>query len=628
MKNDSIKETATQMYRLGFRIVPPHCKYKDGQTYSPDHPNWNESEFVSVALDNLILVDFDGNKGEAITPQEFADNFGISSEDMDSALFQWNDKEDSLHYLFKHPDVMKLDWGKYYQSRDGVLSIGGRSRVDLKTGNQLCHIKPYKDHKEVFPTDLPMAPDSLVNFFRKPDRTVKTETTTPTGEPVRTIIGHGSSYGLKALEGAREEIYRAVEGTRNSELNKQACAMGSLMAGGEIAEATVRQELEKAAYDIGLKKTEVKSTINSGIKKGKESPRSAPVKNNVSYASLEDTKNTHSTLSYQIKRRNRLSEMSNLAKSIKSPDWLVKDWFEKDSMGCLVAPSYSGKSFLALDLSCSVATGKPWQGYKASKGAVVYIAGEGFNGIRRRLRAWEIKNQITLDGCNFMCSDSPYALGKAYGCGELVEDIKERLGDIKPALIVVDTVARNTAGREENSATDTGVFIETMDKLKRAYGCTILLVHHTGHLNQERGRGSSALYAAQDCEYLMKKDGNDVVEIKCTKMKDGDEPKPIKFKIETVGLGIKDSDGDEVTSAVLVKTDMEISFDFDIKKPTVKQLEVITAVRGREANRNQTTREVLRDDLKTVGINTKRITERIDSCLKNGWLTEDDDGFL
>ena len=327
------------------------------------------------------------------------------------------------------------------------------------------------------------------------------------------------------------------------------------------------------------------------------------------------------------KRRNRLSIMEKLAGSIKAPEWLVKNWFETDSMGCLVAPSYTGKSFLALDLACSVATGKPWQGNGVKKGAVVYIAGEGYNGIRRRLRAWEIKNHTTLDGCTFLCSDSPYALGKPAGAAELIEDLNDSLGHIRPALIVVDTVARNTAGREENSATDTGVFVATMDAVKRKYGCTILLVHHTGHGSQERGRGSSALYAAQDCEYLMKKDDSGVIELKCTKMKDGVEPKPINFQIVPVELGIKDSEGEEVTSAVLVQTDKQIAIDSGNKSPTAGQLEVITVVRGREAAGTPPTYQVLFDDLKTAGVKTNKIAERVKACVKNGWLREDENGL-
>ena len=47
----------------------------------------------------------------------------------------------------------------------------------------------------------------------------------------------------------------------------------------------------------------------------------------------------------------------------------------------------SGKSFLAVDLAASIATGRAFQGLKTQKGDVVYIAGEGYRGLKRRFTA-------------------------------------------------------------------------------------------------------------------------------------------------------------------------------------------------------------------------------------------------
>ncbi|WP_276207949.1 AAA family ATPase [Photobacterium damselae] len=52
--------------------------------------------------------------------------------------------------------------------------------------------------------------------------------------------------------------------------------------------------------------------------------------------------------------------------------------------------SGSRKSFIAIDISCAIATGSPWHNQKTRKGAVVYIAAEGQMGIPKRVKAWEI----------------------------------------------------------------------------------------------------------------------------------------------------------------------------------------------------------------------------------------------
>jgi RecA-family ATPase len=48
----------------------------------------------------------------------------------------------------------------------------------------------------------------------------------------------------------------------------------------------------------------------------------------------------------------------------------------------------SGKTFIALNVAASVATGIAWNGQNVKQGSGFYIAGEGFSGISRRLAAW------------------------------------------------------------------------------------------------------------------------------------------------------------------------------------------------------------------------------------------------
>src|SRR3546814_5054521 len=85
-------------------------------------------------------------------------------------------------------------------------------------------------------------------------------------------------------------------------------------------------------------------------------------------------------------------------------------------------------------------------------------------------------------------------------------------GGIDPSLIVVDTVARALAGADENSASDVGRLVDAFDWLKSQWGCAVLPIHHTGHSQEAktRGRGSSALYAGLDGEFLVSSDGDTV----------------------------------------------------------------------------------------------------------------------
>ncbi len=82
----------------------------------------------------------------------------------------------------------------------------------------------------------------------------------------------------------------------------------------------------------------------------------------------------------------------------------------------------------------------------------------------------------------------------------------------------MDTLARCSSA-EENSATEVGQVIRTLDSLRHALaGCTILVVHHTGKDLSKGERGSSALRGAMDT--LIKLDGDGTV--KFDKQKDSE----------------------------------------------------------------------------------------------------------
>jgi len=107
------------------------------------------------------------------------------------------------------------------------------------------------------------------------------------------------------------------------------------------------------------------------------------------------------------------------------------------------------------------------------------------------------------------------------------------------------------AGNENDSA-DMRAFIQACDEIRNSYGCTVALVHHTGHGDKSRARGSSVLHGAIDTTYHVSKDAAGIVTVECTRMKDGPMPDAFAYDLRTVELGFQNEDGSEVTSAVLV----------------------------------------------------------------------------
>jgi hypothetical protein len=235
-------------------------------------------------------------------------------------------------------------------------------------------------------------------------------------------------------------------------------------------------------------------------------------------------------------------------------DWLVTDLFERDSLVTVYGPPGSAKSFAALDMACSIATGSEYHGRAVQTGPTVYVAGEGFNGIARRLQAWRIVHGVAREDLPLSVSNMPAALTDPENLTTVLEALRQI--DEPPALVVVDTVARNFGPADENSTQDMTRFVNACDEIRLAHGCAVMLVHHVGHGDQTRARGSSVLNGAIDTALRITKDEAGTVIVECTKQKDAPEPKPFAFKFRTVELGFENDDGTQATSAILHPCDV------------------------------------------------------------------------
>jgi hypothetical protein len=242
--------------------------------------------------------------------------------------------------------------------------------------------------------------------------------------------------------------------------------------------------------------------------------------------------------------------------SLTSPVFLVRGLLETSALALMFGDPGCGKSFLALHMACCVATGRDFFRLPVKQGPVIYLAGEGHGGLLRRIKAWEKETAVSLDGAPLFFSKVPARLldaNHADAVASAVDMVAGREGN--PLLIVIDTVARSFAGGDENSTKDMSEFVAAVDAIKARYeGCTALLVHHSGHADKLRSRGSMALKGALDAEYRVSKTGDAAVSLFNTKMKDAPPPVAMHFTLQDVVLGL-DGDGREYGSAVLVATE-------------------------------------------------------------------------
>lgn len=229
-----------------------------------------------------------------------------------------------------------------------------------------------------------------------------------------------------------------------------------------------------------------------------------------------------------------LIRVSDLLRQPRPHDWIVKGYFEGDSLGLIFGDPAAGKSLLAMDWAARIATGTDWDGCRVKQGAVIYLAGEGHNGLSRRMKAWETETGISLEGAPFFVSTRRAGMPSEIDAVIAAADAAVVEHGV-PALLVVDTLARHIDG-DENAPVDMGLFIAACDGLRERYRCAVLIVHHSGHADKSRARAHSSLPGALDASYLLSNDAGGIRELSCKKAKDFEPPMVRHFAIKSVEL--------------------------------------------------------------------------------------------
>lgn len=244
-------------------------------------------------------------------------------------------------------------------------------------------------------------------------------------------------------------------------------------------------------------------------------------------------------------RASRIVRARDLA--LAPPAYLIEGVLPRNSLATIVAKEASYKSFVAIGMAAAVLTGRAWAGRVVEAGPVLYLAAEGEGGVRRRLRALELASGDDLGhlwvlpaAVNFLSGDD---------LDRLADEVAAL--DAPPALIVVDTLARNMHGNE-NAAEDMGRFVAACDRLRTLTGACVLIIHHENKLGGYRG--STAFAAAMDTMIEARREGT-AVTLTCKKQKEDGEFAPIHLAARVVDLGIADRHGRPVTSIVLQPTD-------------------------------------------------------------------------
>jgi hypothetical protein len=248
---------------------------------------------------------------------------------------------------------------------------------------------------------------------------------------------------------------------------------------------------------------------------------------------------------------------------LPEPTYLLKPFLADRGLTVLFGSSGTFKSFVAIDWSLRVAGSE----------SVIYVAAEGTASLQRRVAAWQTYG---LDGDRCIAwVPEPVNLMDTRQVDAFLTAIQTRLA-WNPGLLVFDTLHRCMGGADENSAQDVGRALSNLDRIRAELGSAALLIHHSGHGDGERERGSSSLRAAADISVRAKAAGHLQVRLECAKVRDAAEFDPLTVRLLPV-------DGSLVAASAAPRSDVleQAVREYMAKDPTASKNKIAEAVTGR-----------------------------------------------
>ena len=202
----------------------------------------------------------------------------------------------------------------------------------------------------------------------------------------------------------------------------------------------------------------------------------------------------HSARSLKVSSRFQRYTVDQLNARVP-PAWLLDSLIPQHGYTILYGPPGAFKTFLAISIALSVATGANWHGYKAQRGKVLYCMGEGSFDAHARISAWLNHQKTALPEMAFQVIEPAPMINLS---GDAAEFIAEAARGGKWDLVVVDTIGRTMAGLNDNVQDGARSFTAFTAKMRNELGAATLAITHSPKEKPDILLGSGAYEADAD----------------------------------------------------------------------------------------------------------------------------------
>ncbi len=190
--------------------------------------------------------------------------------------------------------------------------------------------------------------------------------------------------------------------------------------------------------------------------------------------------------------------------------WLIDQLWGASSVGVIGGAPKCSKTWLALDMALSVATGTAFLNrYDVPEPGpvLVYLAEDALTVVRERVDGMARQRGLNLDAVDVHVITAPtLRLDRDPHRTQLLETARR----IRPRLLLLDPLVR-LHGIDENNAGEVAQLLAYFRSLQREMNCSVVLVHHTrknaagGAAAGQGLRGSSDIHAFGDSNLYLRR---------------------------------------------------------------------------------------------------------------------------
>ena len=233
-------------------------------------------------------------------------------------------------------------------------------------------------------------------------------------------------------------------------------------------------------------------------------------------------------------------------------EYIVKDWLIAHGVTALLAKRGTGKSTVALDLSCHLACDMDWLNLPSMRDwCVIYICGEDDEGMILNARAWTQYYDRKPARDRFLVARDIIKMTDTAKLKIRLKEMKEWAGD-RRCVVILDTWARATSGSSSNTQEEMDVAYNNAEAVAKTLNGPMIACFHPPKDGRMTIRGSAVQEDASSGIWSLEKVAEGI-RLNIQRAKGPGEGNWCLFSIENITLPGEDFYGEPLNGIVPVK---------------------------------------------------------------------------